>query len=90
MTQQPDLSPQEKNILSLVAHGIGNKAIGERLYIAESTVNTHLRTAMLKLNAQNKVAAMVMAMDAGQLNLRVIAESVRRGPDASDEQTDDD
>lgn len=88
MTQQQELSPQEKNILSLVAHGIGNKAIGERLYIAESTVNTHLRSAMIKLNASNKVAAMVMAMGDGQLNLRVIAESVKRGPD--DGQADDD
>lgn len=85
MTQQPDLSPQEKNILSLVAHGIGNKAIGERLHIAERTVSAHLRTAMLKTGARNKVAAMVVALDSGQLNLQVIAESVRKGPDADNE-----
>ena len=79
MTQQPELSPQEKNILSLVAHGIGNKAIGDRLHIAERTVSAHLRTAMLKTGAKNKVAAMVVALDAGQINLKVIAESVKRG-----------
>lgn len=79
MTQPPELSPQEKNILSLVAHGIGNKAIGEKLYISERTVGAHLRTAMLKMGARNKVAAMVMALDTGQISLKVIAESVRRG-----------
>lgn len=76
-TKTLELTDREKNVLSLVAYGIGNKAIGERLYIAESTVNAHLRSAMLKTGTRNKVAAMVIALQQGEIDINVIAGSVK-------------
>ena len=44
-----DLSPREREVLALVAEGLSNKAIGERLYIADRTVEAHVTAIFLKL-----------------------------------------
>lgn len=43
------LSPREREVLGLVAEGLSNLAISERLYIAERTVETHITQVLLKL-----------------------------------------
>ena len=43
------LSPREREVLSLVAEGLSNKAIAERLYVAERTVEAHVTQIFLKL-----------------------------------------
>jgi serine/threonine-protein kinase len=44
-----ELSPRERDVLTLVAEGLSNKAIGERLYIADRTVEAHVTAIFLKL-----------------------------------------
>jgi DNA-binding NarL/FixJ family response regulator len=44
-----DLTPRERDVLALVAEGLSNKAIGERLYIADRTVEAHVTAIFLKL-----------------------------------------
>jgi DNA-binding NarL/FixJ family response regulator len=43
------LSPREREVLALVAEGLSNKAIAERLYVAERTVEAHVTAIFLKL-----------------------------------------
>ena len=54
------LSPQEIEVLTLVAMGYSDKQIGVDLKIAYGTVRNHIDRAVLKLNAQNRThAAMI-------------------------------
>jgi serine/threonine-protein kinase len=43
------LSPREREVLSLVAEGLSNKGIAERLYVTERTVEAHVSQVFLKL-----------------------------------------
>jgi DNA-binding CsgD family transcriptional regulator len=49
-----NISPREIDILELVACGISNKEIGNRLYITEGTVKNHLHRIMRKLNVGSR------------------------------------
>jgi DNA-binding NarL/FixJ family response regulator len=44
------LSPREREVLSLVAEGLSNKAISERLFVTERTVEAHVTQIFLKLD----------------------------------------
>ena len=46
---QASLSPREKEVLQLLAEGLSSPEIGQRLYIATNTVETHRRNVMRKL-----------------------------------------
>ena len=56
------LSEREREVLSLVALGRGNAAIGKRLHISVDTVKTHLRNVMRKLEARDRTHAAVMGL----------------------------
>ncbi len=51
------LSLREKQVLGLVAMGFTNRQIGERLYLAESTVKSHLSSAFAKLGVRSRSEA---------------------------------
>ncbi|GAB3377702.1 LuxR C-terminal-related transcriptional regulator [Spongiibacter taiwanensis] len=59
------LTPKELQVLSLLAEGLSNIAISERLFVSESTVRTHLRSINLKLEAGNRTEAVVIARRLG-------------------------
>lgn len=44
-----DLSARERDVLALVAEGMSNRAIGDRLHIADRTVEAHITAIFLKL-----------------------------------------
>lgn len=48
-------SRRESDIMALVSQGLSNKQIGERLYISELTVKTHMTHIMRKTGARNRV-----------------------------------
>jgi LuxR family maltose regulon positive regulatory protein len=52
-----DLSAREREILLLVAEGLPNKGIADRLIIAESTVKWYLKQIYLKLGVHNRAQA---------------------------------
>jgi ATP/maltotriose-dependent transcriptional regulator MalT len=54
----PDaLSEREIEVLRLVAAGLSNRDIGQRLFISEKTVKTHLSNIMGKLGVSNRTQA---------------------------------
>jgi DNA-binding NarL/FixJ family response regulator len=61
----PELSPREREILDLMARGDGNVPIARRLGLSEKTVRNHVSNIFLKLRVSDRVAAVVMARDAG-------------------------
>jgi DNA-binding NarL/FixJ family response regulator len=44
-----ELTPREREVLALVAEGLSNKAIAERLFVAERAVETHVKQIFMKL-----------------------------------------
>jgi DNA-binding NarL/FixJ family response regulator len=58
------LSHREKEILTLVVLGLTNRQIADRLYLAESTVKTHVSSAFRKLDASSRAEAAARIQDA--------------------------
>ena len=44
-----ELTPREREVLELIAEGLSNRAIGERLFVAERTIETHVKQIFMKL-----------------------------------------
>lgn len=61
------LTPRELDVLRLVAEGLGNREIGQRLHLGEATVKTHLLTAFPKLGVRTRTGAVTRARDLGLL-----------------------
>ena len=57
------LTLREVEVLSLVAGGLTNAEVGERLGISERTVGQHLRTIYSKLDVTSRVGATRFAID---------------------------
>lgn len=62
------LSDREHDVLLLLADGLGAAAIGERLYLSESTAKSHIARIYQKLGAANRAQALVTAMRIGLLS----------------------
>jgi DNA-binding NarL/FixJ family response regulator len=71
--QAPDPSPElldeltvrEREVVALVALGLSNAEIAERLVISPATAKTHVSRAMLKLRARDRAKLVVLAYKAG-------------------------
>jgi DNA-binding NarL/FixJ family response regulator len=66
----PDmLTPREQEVLQLLAEGLPNKTIADRLHISEHTVKFHVNAILGKLAAQSRTEAVVRATRLGLLLL---------------------
>ena len=63
------LTPRENEVLQLLAEGLTNKAIAQRLDISDHTVKFHVNAIMSKLNAQSRTEAVVRATRLGLILL---------------------
>jgi LuxR family maltose regulon positive regulatory protein len=61
------LSPRELDVLRLVAAGLTNQAIADRLFIAVSTVKSHTHSIYGKLGVRNRTQAIAQARTLGLL-----------------------
>lgn len=59
------LTPRETEVLRLVAEGLSNREIGERLFVGEATVKTHLLRTFEKLGVSDRTRAVTLAMERG-------------------------
>ena len=59
------LTDREREVLVEIAHGLSNQEIADKLFISLPTVKTHVAHILAKINARDRVQAVVFAYDNG-------------------------
>jgi DNA-binding NarL/FixJ family response regulator len=75
----PQLSPREREIMHLMAEGLTAEAIGTKITVSVETVRTHVRNVIRKLQARNRVHAIAIALERGEIQLEQQQQSGRHG-----------
>lgn len=65
-----ELTNREREIVALVAQGLSNDQIAERMVISPLTVKTHINRAMAKLHARDRAQLVVLAYESGLVTPR--------------------
>jgi DNA-binding NarL/FixJ family response regulator len=68
-----ELTAREREVVALVAHGLSNDEIAERLVVSPATAKTHVSRAMVKLRARDRANLVVFAYEVGLVVPRVAA-----------------
>ncbi|MEV0306028.1 LuxR family two component transcriptional regulator [Nonomuraea fuscirosea] len=64
------LTDRERDVLALVAEGLSNAEIAERLFLSPATVKTHLHRIMTKLDARDRAQLVIQAYEVGLVRPR--------------------
>lgn len=59
------LTAREREVVAMVAQGLSNEEIAEKMYVSPLTVRTHVQRAMSKLGVQNRAQLVVIAFQSG-------------------------
>jgi DNA-binding NarL/FixJ family response regulator len=65
----PQLSPREREIMHLMAEGYTAEQVGDAISVSVETVRTHVRNVIRKLQARNRVHAIAIALERGEIQL---------------------
>jgi DNA-binding NarL/FixJ family response regulator len=60
-----ELTSREREVMALVAEGLSNAEIGERLFMSPATARTHVSRILTKLGARDRTQLVVMAYESG-------------------------
>ena len=64
------LTPREIEILQILAEGMGDREIAERLMVSTQTVRTHFVNILSKLNVNSRIQALIFAVEHGVAEIR--------------------
>jgi DNA-binding NarL/FixJ family response regulator len=67
-----ELTPREREVLELVARGLPNRAIARELVVEESTIRTHVKRILTKLDLHDRIQIVIFAYETG-VNRRAAA-----------------
>jgi DNA-binding NarL/FixJ family response regulator len=59
------LTEREREVLALVARGLSNAEIGERIHVSHATAKTHVGRILSKLGARDRTQLVVIAYETG-------------------------
>jgi DNA-binding NarL/FixJ family response regulator len=73
------LTPREVEVIQLLAQGLTNQEIAQRLIVAESTVKTHIRNVLRKTHTHNRTEIVAWAMQMGLIGNKQLPENKSSG-----------